>query len=286
MNLSSISDKIAAVVVLYHPELNVIINIASYIDQVEKLFVVDNSDTVDNSIIKKILFYEKVEYIQNATNVGIAAALNIGARKAIDEGFHYLLTMDQDSKAPPNLIEKLIKTAVSNTNVGIVSPKHSNKFGTHLNIPLTKDVVRVMTSGNLLSLEAYKVAGDFNEDFFIDYVDIEYCMRLHHFGFNVIQLDNVIIEHNEANIVEKYLFKKKFYPTNNPPFRWYYKSRNLLYLRSQYSKIFPSQCGEELNIFIRNVVKILLFEDKKILKIKMILFGILDYLNKKKGRKF
>jgi rhamnosyltransferase len=278
--------SICGVTVLYNPEKFVIDNINSYVEQTDYLYIIDNSKNFSDFVNS---FYEsnnKVEYIFNNGNLGIATALNIGGHKALELGFQYLLTMDQDSKAPPNLIEKLNKTAINISNVGIVSPKHSNKFGTHTNILVTKDVIRVMTSGNLLSLEAYKVAGDFNEDYFIDYVDIEYCMRLHHLGFKVIQLDDVILEHSEANIVEKTLFKKNYYPTNNPPFRWYYKSRNLLYLRNQYRKIFSSQCGEELNIFIRNVVKILLFEDKKILKIKMILVGILDYLKKKKGRKF
>jgi rhamnosyltransferase len=277
---------VCGVTVLYNPQKNVIYNINSYLEQIDYLYIIDNSEKFSDFIKSYYEASKKVEYISNKSNLGIAAALNIGAHKALEKGFQYLLTMDQDSKAPSFMVESLLNTALSNVDVGIVSPKHSNKFGTHINIPVTKDVVRVMTSGNLLFLEAYNVAGDYNEDYFIDYIDIDYCMRLHHLGFKVIQLEKVILEHNEANIVEKTLFKKKFYPTNNPPFRWYYKSRNLLYLRKQYRKIFPGQCREELNIFIRNVVKILLFEDKKVLKIKMILVGILDYLKRKKGRKF
>jgi len=47
-------SKIAAVVVLYYPELSVFENINSYFDQVDKLFVVDNSDNVNNTLKPKI----------------------------------------------------------------------------------------------------------------------------------------------------------------------------------------------------------------------------------------
>lgn len=283
---TDLKKTVCGVTVLHNPQKNVIHNINSYLEQIDYLYIIDNSERFSDFVKSYYEASKKVEYISNNSNLGIAAALNIGAHKALELGFQYLLTMDQDSSAPQYLVESLIKAALFDADVGIVSPKHSNRYGTHNNIPVLKDVVRVMTSGNLLSLNAYKVSGNFNEDYFIDFVDIEYCLRLYSAGFRVIQLNNLILEHNEANISEKKLFNKKYYPTNNPPLRWYYKSRNLLYLRKQYRKIFPGQCSEELNIFIRNVVKILLFEDKKILKIKMILVGILDYLKKKKGRKF
>lgn len=194
--------------------------------------------------------------------------------------------MDQDSKASSNLVESLLKTALNRQNVGIVSPLHSNKYGTHKNLSIRSDVTRVMTSGNLLSLAAYKVAGNFCEDYFIDYVDIEYCMRLKYNKFDVIRLEDVILEHNEADILEKRLFSKKYYPTNNNPFRWYYKTRNLFYLRKKYKNIFPKACREEVDTFFRNFIKVLLFEEKKLLKMKMILIGIVDYIKNKKGRKF
>lgn len=277
---------VCGVTVLYNPQKDVIDNINSYIEQINFLFIIDNSNNLSDFVKLYYKSFRKVEYIFNNNNIGVATALNIGAQKAITFGFKYLLTMDQDSKAPSNLVESLLKTSIIHKNVGIVSPLHSNKYGTQNNLNYSKDLVRVMTSGNLLLLNAYEVVGGFCDDYFIDYIDIEYCMRLYNFGYKIIQLDDVFLEHNEADISEKKLFNKKYYPTNNPYFRWYYKTRNLLYLRNQYKKIFPKPCKEELNVYIRNVIKILLFEDKKILKIKMILVGILDYLKKKKGCKF
>jgi rhamnosyltransferase len=40
---------------------------------------------------------DNVLYYPNYQNFGIAKALNIGCQKALDEGYEWVLTMDQDS---------------------------------------------------------------------------------------------------------------------------------------------------------------------------------------------
>lgn len=283
---TDLKKTVCGVTVLHNPQKNVIHNINSYLEQIDYLYIIDNSERFSDFVKSYYEASKKVEYISNNSNLGIAAALNIGAHKALELGFQYLLTMDQDSKAPPNLVEELIKAIIKKEKVGIVSPLQSNKYDTHKKFSNSIDVPRVMTSGNLLSLNVFKVVGDFCEDYFIDYVDIEYCMRLKKNNFEVIGLNYIILEHNEANIVEKQLFSKKYYPTNNLPFRWYYKTRNLLYLRKKYKNIFPDACKEEVDTFVRNFVKVILFEGNKFSKVKMIMIGLLDYVKGMKGRKF
>lgn len=277
------SDKfppngVAGVVVLYNPEQDVIENIKSYLDQIDYLYIVDNSENPEPSVREFSKTKKNIEYIFNKRNLGVATALNMGAGKALESGFKYLLTMDQDSKAPPNLVELLLNIAKVDENIGIVSPVHSNKYGTHIkNNNNVRKVISVMTSGNLLSLNVFKKIGDFCDGFFIDYVDIEYCIRLNYKNYKVVQLNNVILEHNEANISEKNFLSKKFYPTNNAPFRWYYKTRNLLYLRDKYKKIFPGPLKTEYSTYFRNISKIIIFEKQRITKLKMIILGYYDY---------
>lgn len=285
ISADSTKSGVCGVTILYNPQHEVINNINSYVEQVDYLLLLDNSDTPSYFINDYFQNIKKVNYVFNKGNYGVAKALNLGAKKAIEYGYQYLLTMDQDSKAPLNLVEELLKTALKNGKVGIVSPLQSNKYDTHLRLADSIDILRVMTSGNLLSLEVYKIVGDFCEAFFIDYVDIEYCMRLKYKNFDVIRLNNVVLEHNEANIVEKQLFFKKYYPTNNLPFRWYYKTRNLLYLRKKYKNIFPAACKEEVDTFVRNFAKVILFEENKFSKVKMMMIGLLDYVKGMKGRK-
>ena len=206
---------------------------------------------------------------------------------ALKREFDYILTMDQDSKAPKNLVSGLLDRVFSFKDVGIVSPLHSNRFNTHqINIDHQKvdKVIAIMTSGNLLSLCAFKQTGNFLEKLFIDYVDIEYCLRLKQNNYSVYRVNNIILEHNEGDLLQKRLFGKTFYPINNPPVRIYYKTRNLLYILKKYRKIEPNRMREEVNVYIRNIIKLILFEKQKFKKLKMVSLGILDFYRNNMGR--
>ena len=116
--------SIAGVVVLFDPEENVVENINSYLDQIDLLFIVDNSKNFNETIADYYKNNSKVEYVYNGENLGIAAALNVGVKKAVGEGFKYLLTMDQDSKVPPDLVKNLLECFSLDSCIAIVSPEH------------------------------------------------------------------------------------------------------------------------------------------------------------------
>lgn len=281
-------DGIAAVVILYNPSILVYEKIESYIGQVDILYAFDNSEKKNLVLINKLKENSKVKYFDNETNKGIAEVLNNAANKAINSGYKFLLTMDQDSKAPKDLVRTLYNKAIESDKFGIISPLHSNKFNTHLK-PIKNNVERVMsvmTSGNLLSLKVFKKIGQFSEDFFIDYVDIEYCIRMNFNNYSVLRINSVVLEHDEGNLTKKKFLSKIFYPSNNPPTRYYYKTRNLLYLRNFYRKKFQNPLKIEYNSYIRNVAKMFLFEKQRLQKTQMIILGVWDYIKGKKGKRF
>lgn len=150
--------RVAGVVVLYHPDKDVIENISTYINQVGQLLIIDNSDIIDSKLIDKIKSLNNVNYISYGKNLGISSALNHAAKIAIEKGFKFLLTMDQDSKAPLNLVSSCISIFEGSNNVGLVTPIHGNKYGTHIRpvVGKTEKVTMAMTSGNLISLDVYK----------------------------------------------------------------------------------------------------------------------------------
>ena len=164
--------KLAGVVVLYNPDQKVINNINSYIDELDTLYLVDNSST-DNSTL---FTHEKVEYIPLQKNTGIAHALNVGARKAIDHNFHYLLTMDQDSMFEKNALKNMksiIDADEEKDQVGIYSPFHKTAISEPVPEELFTSPLVVMTSGNIINLDIYKCVEGFKEWMFIDCVDFE-----------------------------------------------------------------------------------------------------------------
>ncbi|OGU35022.1 MAG: hypothetical protein A2068_07225 [Ignavibacteria bacterium GWB2_35_6b] len=282
---SSSKYKVMGVVVLYNPDQDVLKNISTYLDQVGQLMVFDNSDITNSEIVDKIKSLKNVNYISFGQNLGIARALNHAAQVAIEKGYKFLLTMDQDSKAPLNLVSACISVFKGSNNVGLVTPLHANKFGTHIKpIGQIEKTTIAMTSGNLISLDVYKKVGGFEEDYFLDYMDIEYCFKLHLHHYDIIRINDLILDHNEAALTEISLFKKKVHPHNHKPFRWYYKTRNMLLLRKKYKNIFPELYGIEFNSYLRMIVRMILFEKYKIQKIKMVLLGCWDYLNNRRGK--
>lgn len=279
--------KIAGVITLFNPDEKIKFRIESILPFVEKLFLIDNSEKSNEDLSSAFQDNQKVEYCFNNSNLGIAASMNIAIKKAMDEKFDFLLTMDQDSEFEPNSLAKLISSISADENIAIYSPFHKNKFFT--NPPQNSDneeIFDVMTSGNLLNLNAVKRVGMFKEDYFIDYVDIEYCLRLRKNGFKIIRVNSSILNHNEANLMEKSFWGKKVYPPNHKPFRWYYKVRNFFYMKNQYKNDFAEYFKAEKKNIRNNIIKLILFEPEKLLKLKFIVKGFRDYQKNITGKMF
>jgi rhamnosyltransferase len=279
--------KLAGVVVLYNPDNSVLENINSYINQVDKLYAIDNSEIANDVLVSKLKSNPKIQYIFNNGNLGIAQPLNLGAKKAIAAGYNWLLTMDQDSKATANMLPQLVEFIEGSKidNIGILSPYHDIEMGPPRGMGEYEVTLSVMTSGNLLNLSAYEKVGTFKEDFFIDYVDIEYCLRLNKKGYKVIILNNVDLIHNLGNISNIKSSFVKFKTSNHNALRRYYMTRNRFYVRDLYLKDYPDFIKNDISGFYKEIVKIILGEKQKHSKLKNILKGYFDYKKGLTGKK-
>ncbi|HRZ87756.1 MAG TPA: glycosyltransferase [bacterium] len=270
------SPRIAGAVVLYRPEADLLENVASYLPAVEKLYAVDNSEEQDPELLEALCLEPKVEYLDNGGNRGIAAALNRAAEKAIAEGYELLLTMDQDSVASPGMVRDLIEAAgvFSLSRIGIISPYH--EMTGHRPPPSGAAISRpraVPASGNLLNLAAYRAAGPFDEKLFIDFVDIEYCLRLRTCGFEIVQANDAVLFHRLGRAVRRWMFV----PTHHPPVRKYYKTRNRFHVTNIYRKAFPGFCLSDRLRFLKEILCVLFFESEKREKLRMMARGYRDY---------
>jgi rhamnosyltransferase len=271
-------DDVAGIVVLYEPTNDILHNIQSYITQVRQLFVVDNSENPDELIIEKIKKINSAEYIGLKENIGIASALNIGAERAIKGGFSYLLTMDQDSLASPQLVIKLLDVFSYHSMVGISSAFPVNKM--YPKLPPDDNIHKidsVITSGNLVNLRAYNHVGPFLNKLFIDYVDFEFCFRMKREGYNIYINNAATISHSVGELKKWRLFGISYYSTNHSPLRLYYRTRNRFYVRNIYHKEFTTFFMHDLWLFIKEIIKIIMVESTKFAKLKMIIRGYIDY---------
>lgn len=285
---STIKSDVAAVVVLYFPDKDVYDNIMSFYDQVDVIILVDNSDIPDSFISHAFAEIPKVILIHNKANFGIAAALNQGAREAKQHKCAFLLTMDQDSRAIPGMVN-VLKELFSNPNLerlAIASPLHLTSIGTYPSDDASEYEIRdtVWTSGNLLSLAAYDDAGAFAEELFIDFVDHEYCLRLRRLGYQVVQSNKTVLHHNIGTNLRS--FDVLFLPiivSNHSPLRRYYIMRNRLWVAKHYPE-FKRFIWVDRRRIIAEIITIFLYEDEKIDKFKMMVSGLVDYLHSKMGK--
>ena len=89
------SNNIAAIVVCYHPESELLrTNVGAFAGDVERVLVWRNSAD-DLGWLKEE--FGNVEFMGDGENAFIARPLNEALRYCADKGYKWLLTMDQDS---------------------------------------------------------------------------------------------------------------------------------------------------------------------------------------------
>ncbi|MCX6214052.1 glycosyltransferase [Spirosoma sp.] len=275
--------SVAGVVVMYNSHRGILDNIHSYINQIELLYVVDNSDQVDVGLIEDIKLINSVKYIAVGSNKGVAYALNVAAEYAIKDGFTHLLTMDDDSKAPGDMVKVMINFLRQYSKpgkVGIVSVAHSNPEA----IYPYKKVHFTMTSGNLLNLNVYKAVGPFDNLLFIDHVDHEYNLRLSLQNYEILELSTLKLNHKLGVNKVCTIFGHNIYFVSHSPIRLYYLVRNGLYIAKKYFFVNPLFCIRILYLNLIETLKSLLLEDYKRKRVLLTLRAFIDASSGKMGR--
>ena len=211
--------SLAAVVVWYNPndiDGNPIENIQTYLSEVDRLYIVDNSPE-SNEELSRLL--PASVYIHNKNRGGLGGGQNVGFQKALQDGFSWAMTMDQDSrfkegvfKKYRNLVENYIEkdsSAVSfaplSVNINERIPL-SKKIRFKILSPMKKFLLgkkyrpniiecapkdKVIASANIVKLSAWREIGGFDERLFISEVDYDFCYRLRKANYTIIKFNTV-----------------------------------------------------------------------------------------------
>lgn len=281
--------NIAGVVILYNPQREVIINIQTYLNKVDVLYIIDNSHTMSASIPQIFSSHNKVVFLHDGKNEGIAKRLNEAANLAKRNKYEWLLTMDQDSYFSEKMIDQFL-LCINNykklNEVAMFGIEHdkrllSEKFGCSY-----KRAAHLITSGSLLNLSLFPTIGEFDERLFIDHVDHEYCFRAILKGFEVIQIDNISLNHS-LGLVSQYRSLKNFQLTTralHPPIRLYYMVRNYFYLNSKYSSLFKDEMLIFKKHLINRIKNNLLYNRQRLKVVRFIIKGYKDFQHNRLGK--
>ena len=295
-------NEIAAGIVIYNPnDIQRFENsIDSIVQQFPKVYLFDNSTKSFNFTHH----YDNVVYITEHKNLGVAHALNIMMAYADRDGFEWLVTMDQDSILPKNIIEAY-ETHINDPKIAIICPQVIDKRRAYMHVikePSREFVSECITSGSCTSIDVWKRIGKFDDWLFVDLVDNDFCKRVIASGYKILRLNTFILnqEFGEitpkskrvqtfwiqvAKILHNQNFAKFSYKKIVKPMRVYYTNRNIIYVNRKLRKYGPVayenyNCNGYLGFWISFNFPSLLRAQNKHAVWKAIVNGLRDGRNK------
>lgn len=291
--------------VTHNPPTEFFVNLRTLPAQLSPLLVVDNgSDPETRQKLKRELEANPSLQVQfNDSNLGVAAALNQGFRWAIERGYDHIIAFDQDSLPTSDMTTQLLtayQTHPAPERIAILASQirdavtgeriaYWRKRGmfsmqrVSCNQGTLEDIALIITSGSLNNLAAYQALGGFREDFFIDYVDTEYCLRAQAGGYKIVVACNAVLHHRLGNQQQKHIGSLILRPTFHSPLRWYYINRNRIVMLGMYTLKAPYWAVYDVMMGSYAFLKMLLYEDRKLQKILAVIMGIFDGLFRRMG---
>lgn len=258
MSASSSVDArvLATVTVTFNPDLvlleaqlralpdrcvKVIVDNASQPDLIEQIAVL--SSHVPNAML-----------VRNGTNVGLAAAVNLGVEAVATLATipEFVLLLDQDSEPQPGSVVSLVHafqcSEAQGSRVGCVGPLLRDPdtgltHGFHQRTrwrwrrvypPAGSDepvpCANLNGSGTLVKVALFRQLGGLDESFFIDHVDTEWAFRLLASGYTLWGIPGAVFDHRMGqSSIRIWCFGWRLWPVRSPQ-RHYFLFRNAVIL--------------------------------------------------------
>ncbi|MDB5875006.1 MAG: dTDP-rhamnosyl transferase RfbF [Ramlibacter sp.] len=202
-----------ACVVCFHPDPSSLCALLRAIaPQVRRVILIDNSPGEPQLPPEQL---HGALHVPMPRNAGTAGGLNEAWRQALAAGATHLVSFDQDSRPTPNLVHCLLaaleRPSTKGRPLAAVGPVWTDErsgrtmrvlapvrfLRRHVEVPDAGliEVNHVITSGCLVSAAAYRAVGEFDEDLFLDYVDIEWSLRARAGGYALAVAANCRMSH-------------------------------------------------------------------------------------------
>jgi len=288
-NPAVLRNSVCAVIVTYFPELNLTELVQQLLPQVAKIFIIDNTP---QSTIHRCLtaFQDMPEVVikKNKTNLGIATALNQGLEFASNGSYQWILTLDQDSRCEPELVNTLLQVAMTcSPQPMIVGSNYFDPRSKQTKVRTGEAATfleqkTVITSGSLVDVLLATAIGRFREDYFIDQVDHEFCLRARAHGHTVVISRKPLLIHSVGLSGGVRLPFLGVLP-NHAPLRKYYIARNTVVTIATYWRHEPEWCLRRLVRMVLGLAEMAILERHRFLKIRAFAEGVTDGMHRSMG---
>lgn len=190
-----------------------------------KIIVVNNNpQNITSAVFGS--YRNDVEVINNHKNLGFAGGVNRGIKKAVEQGAEYILLLNNDTILKQPILEGMIAFGEKTKKAGVIAPAISFEKGgktwfdvggnvnllfgrTHhtevhkITATAPRRVAYVSGCCMLLKAEVIESVGLLDENFFLYYEDVDYCLRVHEKGYYAYVLPSIVIQHALSKTIGK-----------------------------------------------------------------------------------
>jgi len=192
----------------------------------DSIILVDNGSTDNSSLLLKTHFGKKITIINNSTNKGFAAGINVGIEAACRNQSDYLLLLNNDAIVDRKCIGKMLHAFDNSENIGICGPRIYYYFKPEI-IWQGGGYFNYLTGGNvvpeknhqpvsyiaknrrvsfltgcvmLIKRNVIENIGMFNERIYFYEEDVDYCLRARNAGFKLLYVTEAYAWHKVKGI--------------------------------------------------------------------------------------
>jgi rhamnosyltransferase len=281
--------EIAAVVTAYHPDGRLAAVIESALLSCASVVVADNTPGDAPSLTDK-LDDPRVQVLRSGSNSGLAAALNLGLAQ-VPKDAEAVLFLDQDSVLPPELVDGLL-AHLAEPGIGVVGPtpvdaatggRYERLAARHAAVD---DRPSIITSGMLVRRDVLEHVKGFREDFFVDCVDTDFCLRVRRSGTRVVRDAGLVLPHSIGSGRDHRLGPVTVRVLHYPAWRHYWIARNGIVLSREFGRTERSFVVTNALFIARWLVVTALFDDKRRASVPGVLRGLRDGLTGSVARRY
>lgn len=283
--------NIIAVVVAYAPDATFGARLAAIAAQTSSIIVVDNSEEhrAQNAVAEAARANPNTTYLVNA-NVGkLAHAQNLGIQEALARGAQWVALFDDDSMPQEGMVAALLAAYEAHPekqSIGLLAPTlvdeasgTAHAFITMrgplpFRVRLSKGetnayLLTANASGSLIRAEAIRKCGLMREDFAMDWLDIEYSLRLRERGFALLAVGGAHLSHNLGAKTKRLGITT----SNHAAARRYSITRNRVATWKRYATSTPGYIAYDMLVLCYELAKIMVFESNKRIKLNASMRG-------------
>jgi rhamnosyltransferase len=248
-------NSTCSITVTFHPCLQDLERqLLALIDQVGLAVIVDNGSANYTELERLVLRMGETDpgsvlLISLGSNEGVGTAQNHGLRHATNNGFAYAILLDQDSEPFPEMVKALVQCCETSGCIAaapLIIDRRTGRVGPVLKPAAgnwrpfvrwrpgeeegnpTHEALFLIASGTLVDLRQLPKVGNMREDYFIDHVDTEWCVRARRAGFSLKVVPTARLSHQLGDRVFRVWFFGWREIALHQPLRDYFMARNTL----------------------------------------------------------